>query len=197
MTPTDGDDGRDAVGTRVGERGEPTAATRPRARALGTLGGAAARRRRSRLGAGPGAWARGGGPSGAGWRRGRGVAAAGAGSAACSGCCSSSSLISLVTVERHDPVSALTAVGPLPAVIVGPGRGRAALSAWAGGLRRSARTLDSLVDATRRVEDGDYSVRVDVPERGLRPVRQLVRGFDTMVERLEVDERQRRRSSPT
>ncbi len=64
--------------------------------------------------------------------------------------------------------------------------------AMGSGLRRSARTLDSLVDATRHVEDGDYSVRVPVPERGLRSVRELVRGFDTMVERLEVDERQRR-----
>ncbi len=87
--------------------------------------------------------------------------------------------------------SIVSTFGPLPAVVVlvvavvvllGLGRG----------LRRSARTLDSLVEATRRVEDGDYSVRVDVPDRGLRPVRQLVRGFDTMVERLEVDERQRR-----
>ena len=68
----------------------------------------------------------------------------------------------------------------------------AALVALSRGLRRSAGTLDALLDATARVEAGDYSVRVPVPERGMRPVRQLVRGFDTMVERLERDEDQRR-----
>jgi signal transduction histidine kinase len=86
--------------------------------------------------------------------------------------------------------SIVSALGPLPAVIVVI-VAVAALASLGGGLRRSARTLDTLVDATRRVEDGDYSVRVRVPERGLRSVRELVRGFDTMVERLEVDERQR------
>ena len=81
--------------------------------------------------------------------------------------------------------------GPLPAVIVVL-VAVAVLIGLGRGLRRNAATLDTLVDATRRVEDGDYSVRVDVPEGGFRPVRQLVRGFDTMVERLEVDEQQRR-----
>jgi two-component system sensor histidine kinase BaeS len=35
-------------------------------------------------------------------------------------------------------------------------------------------------------------MRVSVPDRGIRPVRQLTRGFNTMVERLERDEDQRR-----
>jgi two-component system sensor histidine kinase BaeS len=61
-----------------------------------------------------------------------------------------------------------------------------------GPFRRSARLLDSVVDATRRVEAGDYSTRVSIPSRAWRPVRQLVRGFNTMVERLERDEDQRR-----
>ncbi len=59
-------------------------------------------------------------------------------------------------------------------------------------MRRTGGVLDELRRATGRVEDGDYSVRVDVPTRAPRPVRDLVRGFDTMVERLEADERQRR-----
>ena len=58
--------------------------------------------------------------------------------------------------------------------------------------RRSARTLDALVDATGRVEAGDYSTRVSTPSRGWRPIRQLVRGFNTMVDRLERNEDQRR-----
>jgi signal transduction histidine kinase len=68
------------------------------------------------------------------------------------------------------------------AVLVGVGRG----------FRSSAATLDELVEATRAVEAGDYSVRVGPKPRGLRPVRQLVAGFDTMAARLETDERQRR-----
>ena len=59
-------------------------------------------------------------------------------------------------------------------------------------LNRSARTLDDLVDATARVEAGDYSMRVTAPRRGLRSVRHLVRGFNTMVDRLERNEDQRR-----
>jgi signal transduction histidine kinase len=59
-------------------------------------------------------------------------------------------------------------------------------------LRSTGGTLDDLVEATRAVEAGDYSVRVGPKPRGLRAVRQLVRGFDTMAARLETDERQRR-----
>lgn len=55
----------------------------------------------------------------------------------------------------------------------------------------TAGTLDALVAAARRVESGDLGARVDVPERGPRPVRDLVRGFNTMAARLELDERQR------
>lgn len=67
-----------------------------------------------------------------------------------------------------------------------------ALSGLARGLRRNGRILDALVEATERVTDGDYAVRVGTPDRALRSVRDLARGFDTMVERLDVDERQRR-----
>jgi two-component system sensor histidine kinase BaeS len=59
-------------------------------------------------------------------------------------------------------------------------------------LRSTATTLDALVEATRQVEAGDYTVRVGVPRRGMRAMRQLTRGFDTMTARLEADERQRR-----
>jgi two-component system sensor histidine kinase BaeS len=86
---------------------------------------------------------------------------------------------------------ALSSYGPLPVVIT------IAVIALAfigigGGFRRSARTLDELVDAVSRVEAGNYGIRLAVPERGMRPVRRLVRGFNTMAERLERDEDQRR-----
>ena len=88
----------------------------------------------------------------------------------------------------------LSQLGPLPAltalgfVVV--------LLAWMGRtLFVTARTLDDLVEATRRVGAGDYTVRVGTTARstgGFRVVDQLNRGFDTMTERLETDERQRR-----
>ena len=59
-------------------------------------------------------------------------------------------------------------------------------------LRRSGAVLDELVDVASRVEVGDYSARVRQPVRGPRPVRDLVRAFDTMAARLEADEDQRR-----
>ena len=59
----------------------------------------------------------------------------------------------------------------------------------------TGRALDRLVEATRRVEAGDYSVRVTPgmpPGRRSRLVDELNVGFDTMTQRLETDERQRR-----
>jgi signal transduction histidine kinase len=60
-----------------------------------------------------------------------------------------------------------------------------------GGLWRTGRILDRLVDAARQVEDGDYSVRVG-PIAGPRGMRELGRAFDTMVDRLDANDRQRR-----
>jgi signal transduction histidine kinase len=59
--------------------------------------------------------------------------------------------------------------------------------------RRVAGSLDEMVDAASRVESGDYSVRVRERDRGPRSMRDLARGFNEMVTRLEVDEAQRRR----
>ena len=66
------------------------------------------------------------------------------------------------------------------------------LAAIARTLRGTGTKLDEVLEAVRRVEEGDYTVRVDVPERGPRSLRGLVSGFDTMVARLEADETQRR-----
>jgi signal transduction histidine kinase len=59
--------------------------------------------------------------------------------------------------------------------------------------RRVAFSLDELVEAADRVEHGDYTTRVTVPRTGPRPMRDLARGFNEMVTRLETDEAQRRR----
>jgi signal transduction histidine kinase len=82
-------------------------------------------------------------------------------------------------------------LGPVP-VVVAIIVVLLALLAAVGPFRRSARTLDSIVDAARRVEAGDYTTRVSLPSRAWRPIRQLGRAFNTMVERLERDEDQRR-----
>jgi two-component system sensor histidine kinase BaeS len=90
-----------------------------------------------------------------------------------------------IVVSRLGPVPGIVALGVVIAVLAGMGRT----------LFLTARTLDQLVDATRRVEAGDYSVRVDVRPRstgGLQVVSQLTDGFDTMISRLEADEAQRR-----
>lgn len=57
-------------------------------------------------------------------------------------------------------------------------------------LRRVSRPLDELVDASHRVAEGDYSVRVE--EKGPPEVYSLIRGFNSMAERLQVNDQQRR-----
>lgn len=56
--------------------------------------------------------------------------------------------------------------------------------------KRTFYRLDELVDASSRVAEGDYSVRVE--ESGPPGVRALMLGFNDMVQRLQVNDRQRR-----
>lgn len=58
------------------------------------------------------------------------------------------------------------------------------------GLRRLSRPLDELVDASNRVAQGDYSVRVE--EQGPPEFYSLMRGFNSMAERLQRHDQQRR-----
>jgi signal transduction histidine kinase len=57
-------------------------------------------------------------------------------------------------------------------------------------LRRMSRPLDELVEASNKVAEGDYSVRVDV--KGTPEIRSLLHGFNSMAERLQVTDQQRR-----
>jgi signal transduction histidine kinase len=66
------------------------------------------------------------------------------------------------------------------------------LSSLARALRRAAAPVGDLIEASGRVEAGDFSTRV--PETGPREVRALARAFNSMSERLEETE-QRRRSA--
>ncbi len=60
------------------------------------------------------------------------------------------------------------------------------------GMSRIARPLNALSEAANRVAAGDYAARVDEPARGPASVRALVRAFNVMTARLEVDTEQRR-----
>jgi len=64
------------------------------------------------------------------------------------------------------------------------------LSSLARALRRAAAPVGDLIEASGRVESGDFSTRV--PETGPREVRALARAFNSMSERLEETEQQRR-----
>jgi two-component system OmpR family sensor kinase/two-component system sensor histidine kinase BaeS len=66
----------------------------------------------------------------------------------------------------------------------------AALFWGARSLRRMSMPLDDLLDASNRVADGDYSVRVE--PKGPPEIHSLMRGFNEMAERLQVNDRQRR-----
>ena len=57
-------------------------------------------------------------------------------------------------------------------------------------LRRMSMPLDELLEASSRVADGDFTVRVE--ERGPFEVRALLREFNSMAEKLEVNDKQRR-----
>jgi len=61
-----------------------------------------------------------------------------------------------------------------------------------GRVRTITKPIDELVEATRRVTGGDYSVRVARPRGRPRELVELAAGFNTMTERLEANERQRR-----
>jgi Signal transduction histidine kinase len=57
-------------------------------------------------------------------------------------------------------------------------------------IRRMSNPLDELVEASNKVAEGDYSIRVE--EKGPPEVRLLLRGFNSMAERLQVTDQQRR-----
>jgi signal transduction histidine kinase len=57
-------------------------------------------------------------------------------------------------------------------------------------IRHMSRPLDELVEASNKVAEGDYSVRVT--EKGPPEVRFLMRGFNSMAEHLQVNDQQRR-----
>lgn len=58
-------------------------------------------------------------------------------------------------------------------------------------LQRISGPLDNLLEASGKVAEGDFSARVE--ERGTPEVRALTQGFNSMAERLQVNDQQRRK----
>lgn len=87
--------------------------------------------------------------------------------------------------------SVLSYLGPVPVVIAAVAL-VGLIAALARGTADAARDLDAMLAATRRVEDGNYGVRVGRTRSDLPPIQELARGLDTMAARLEADEEQRR-----
>lgn len=67
----------------------------------------------------------------------------------------------------------------------------AGVFAVARGLRHATQPIEEMMDAAEHVAQGDYTMRV--PERGPRDVRNFVRAFNNMSERLQLNDEQRRR----
>jgi two-component system sensor histidine kinase BaeS len=67
-----------------------------------------------------------------------------------------------------------------------------AISGTARSARRFAGPFSALIEATGKVESGDYTARVTIPRHGMRELRWLTEAFNSMATRLENDERQRR-----
>jgi signal transduction histidine kinase len=80
-----------------------------------------------------------------------------------------------------------------PAGVVGVILGVVALFAVTRVLRGITTPLGALDDAAGRVEHGDYTARVEQPERGPGELRTLVATFNTMAARLEAEDETRRR----
>lgn len=81
---------------------------------------------------------------------------------------------------------------PLVRLVAGVGLVLGLTAVFAAGLavRRMAAPAARLVEAARRIEEGDYSARV--PVRGPSELRTLARAFNAMSGRLEADQAQRR-----
>jgi two-component system sensor histidine kinase BaeS len=104
-------------------------------------------------------------------------------------CVGASTLVSQLTTGepvRFSIVSAfVTGIGVIALVA-----GLAGFFALARTFRSASRPINDLIDATERVERGDFSVRVT--ESGPSILRALARTFNSMAERLEQNERARR-----
>lgn len=88
----------------------------------------------------------------------------------------------------HFPPSQFEWVIPLAGILFAVAL--TALVVTGSNLRRMSAPLDDLLNASNKIAEGDYSARVD--ERGPREVRSMARAFNSMAERLQINDEQRR-----
>ena len=88
----------------------------------------------------------------------------------------------------ESPLHAFRWLVPLTALLVVFGVGVVVSAAFV--LRRLSRPLDDVLSASNRLAEGDYSTRIE--ERGPREIRSVARAFNSMAERLQASDRQRR-----
>jgi signal transduction histidine kinase len=86
------------------------------------------------------------------------------------------------------PSNPLNWILPLGAIFLSFVVGMAIIAAR--NIRRMSNPLDEMVEASNKVAEGDFSARVEV--KGPPEVRSLLHGFNSMAERLEENDKQRR-----
>ena len=91
----------------------------------------------------------------------------------------------LTALGLPGPSTGLLAAGVMLFLILG-------VAGFAGSARRLALPFGDLIEASGRLEAGDYSARVTDIRRGPRELKSLVQAFNAMAARLEDDEQQRR-----
>lgn len=88
----------------------------------------------------------------------------------------------------ESPLHAFRWLAPLTVLLVVFAVGMVSAAAFV--LRRLSRPLDELLSASNSVANGDYSPRIE--EQGPREIRAVARAFNSMAERLQINDRQRR-----
>jgi signal transduction histidine kinase len=105
----------------------------------------------------------------------------------------SCTLIAWLVASTVNAISSPGSASPLPfafvlALLI---LGSTAMFFMGRTLRRATQPIEEMMDAADQVAQGDYTARVT--ERGPRDVRHLVRAFNSMSERLQLNDEQRRR----
>ena len=97
--------------------------------------------------------------------------------------------VSVVALLGWLIASAIGAAGGVPTILIGLA-GLFALALIGRAIRGAAAPVGDLIEASGRIEEGDFSTRV--PDTGPREVRALARAFNEMSARLEETEHDRR-----
>jgi two-component system, OmpR family, sensor histidine kinase BaeS len=105
---------------------------------------------------------------------------------------SSCALVTWLVISTQNAINSPDAVRLPPVIFLAVlALGGAGIFIIGRTLRRSTQPIEEMMDAADHVAQGDYSTRVT--ERGPRDVRHLAHAFNSMSERLQLNDEQRRR----